>query len=374
MKHAGYEHGVWNDSYFDARDVDRLGGTVTQHATNLVVVASDAGWSRPVTGRRYHRQRRRRPACPPRFSSSSHVAADGVGAAQPTVSVAQGSVASKTVSGPTSAGIQSRWRLPSIVTQHADGTCHVLCHQDGPDQSQTVTITATDSDGRHLHGHLCASRHNVAADRVGSAGDGVGPRGSLATNSGLCRMLAWTRSCFRFRRAYQQHADGTWSWSLATQDGPDQSQTVTIQPRHDGAASTTTFQLVVNMWHRPCRRRRPRWRSRKAAPRAKAVSGRCRLDGVAPGGSVGVSRSTPTGPGRGPLPQDTERTIANVTITATDSAAPTSRHLRDSRQQRGAERVGSAGDGGSVGGQRRATAASGRMLAWTRSRCPLPRA
>jgi len=36
-----------------------------------------------------------------------------------------------------------------------------------------------------------------------------------------------------------QHADGTWSWSFATQDGPDQSQTVTITATDsDGATST----------------------------------------------------------------------------------------------------------------------------------------
>jgi hypothetical protein len=40
---------------------------------------------------------------------------------------------------------------------------------------------------------------------------------------------------------------GTWSWSYATSDGPDQGQTVTIiATDSDNAATTTTFALVVN--------------------------------------------------------------------------------------------------------------------------------
>jgi len=41
--------------------------------------------------------------------------------------------------------------------------------------------------------------------------------------------------------------DGTWSWSLDTTDGPDESQTVTITATDsDGASSTATFDLAVN--------------------------------------------------------------------------------------------------------------------------------
>lgn len=41
--------------------------------------------------------------------------------------------------------------------------------------------------------------------------------------------------------------DGTWSWSFATTDGPDQSQTVTITADDDnGGVTTTTFSLTVN--------------------------------------------------------------------------------------------------------------------------------
>ncbi|HND52504.1 MAG TPA: hypothetical protein PLV92_08915, partial [Pirellulaceae bacterium] len=43
------------------------------------------------------------------------------------------------------------------------------------------------------------------------------------------------------------NANGTWSWTFNTADGPDQSQTVTITATDsDGAASTSTFALVVN--------------------------------------------------------------------------------------------------------------------------------
>ena len=41
--------------------------------------------------------------------------------------------------------------------------------------------------------------------------------------------------------------NGTWSWSLGTTDGPDESQTVTITATDTfGAASTATFALTVN--------------------------------------------------------------------------------------------------------------------------------
>ena len=40
--------------------------------------------------------------------------------------------------------------------------------------------------------------------------------------------------------------DGTWSWSYATTDGPDNSQTVTITASDGTASSQTTFSLVVN--------------------------------------------------------------------------------------------------------------------------------
>ena len=43
------------------------------------------------------------------------------------------------------------------------------------------------------------------------------------------------------------NGDGTWSWSLPTADGPDESQTVTITATDsDGATTETTFSLVVN--------------------------------------------------------------------------------------------------------------------------------
>ena len=43
------------------------------------------------------------------------------------------------------------------------------------------------------------------------------------------------------------HGDGTWSWSLPTADGPDDSQTVTITATDsDGAATETSFTLTVD--------------------------------------------------------------------------------------------------------------------------------
>src|SRR5205823_1300537 len=44
-----------------------------------------------------------------------------------------------------------------------------------------------------------------------------------------------------------KNAGGTWSWSFATTDGPDDSQTVTITATNaDLSVSTTSFALTVN--------------------------------------------------------------------------------------------------------------------------------
>jgi hypothetical protein len=43
-----------------------------------------------------------------------------------------------------------------------------------------------------------------------------------------------------------KNADGTWSWSYGTTDGPDQTQTVTITANDGTATSTTSFSLTVN--------------------------------------------------------------------------------------------------------------------------------
>ena len=43
-----------------------------------------------------------------------------------------------------------------------------------------------------------------------------------------------------------ENADGTWSWSFATTDGPYDSQTITITANDGQATSSTTFDLIVN--------------------------------------------------------------------------------------------------------------------------------
>jgi hypothetical protein len=118
---------------------------------------------------------------------------------------------------------------------------------DGPAQSQTVTITATDSDEASSSTTFQLTVNNVAPSIV-NAGDVTVSEGSTATNSGSwsdpgTEVVTLTASVGTVTR----NDDGTWSWSYPTNDGPDDSRTVTITATDsDGASSSTAFQLTVN--------------------------------------------------------------------------------------------------------------------------------
>ncbi len=120
---------------------------------------------------------------------------------------------------------------------------------DGPDDSQTVTITATDSDGASSQTSFDLVVTNVAPSvAVTGASSVTVDEGQVAANSGT-----WsdpgvdTVSLSASVGSVTQNADGTWDWSFNTTDGPDESQFVVITATDsDGASSQTSFRLTVN--------------------------------------------------------------------------------------------------------------------------------
>ena len=135
------------------------------------------------------------------------------------------------------------------VTDHGDGTwTWSFDTTDGPDETQQVTITATDSNNVASSATFDLIVSNVAPlitrdEEIVSVDEG-----SEAVNTGAFNdpgndvvMLAASVGVIT------DHGDGTWRWSLDTNDGPDKSQTVTVTAMDsDGAASEITFELAVN--------------------------------------------------------------------------------------------------------------------------------
>ncbi|MFO0868699.1 MAG: hypothetical protein U0935_07080 [Pirellulales bacterium] len=115
------------------------------------------------------------------------------------------------------------------MTRHADGTwTWSYATTDGPEDTQEVTITAKDSDGATSSTTFQLTVDNVAAT-ISSDGDVTVLEGQTATASGTwsdpglddVTLSASVGSVTR-------HADGTWTWSYATTDGPEDTQEVTI--------------------------------------------------------------------------------------------------------------------------------------------------
>jgi hypothetical protein len=119
---------------------------------------------------------------------------------------------------------------------------------DGPDQSQTVTITARDSDGAEDNITFELTVNNAAPDAAANDANVTVDEGQSATSGGTFGDRgADTVTLSASIGTIVDNGNGTWSWSFATNDGPAQSQTVTITARDsDGEESTATFQLTVN--------------------------------------------------------------------------------------------------------------------------------
>ncbi len=164
-----------------------------------------------------------------------------------------------TVSEGTTATNTGTWSDPGVdvvtlaasigsVTKYADGTWWWSFNTaDGPDQTQNVTITATDSDGASSSTTFTLLVSNLAPSLAISGASSVN-EGSTAANSGTwsdpgADVVTLAASV----GSVTQNADGTWSWSFNTADGPDDSQVVTITATDsDGAATTTSFHLTVS--------------------------------------------------------------------------------------------------------------------------------
>src|SRR5205823_39288 len=120
---------------------------------------------------------------------------------------------------------------------------------DGPSQSQTVTVTAIDSDGassstsfqlvvRNLPPAVSLATGSTLTVNEGDTATASGTWGDPGTD-----VVTLSASVGRVT----QNANGTWSWTFATGDGPSQSQTVVITATDsDGARSSASFPLVVN--------------------------------------------------------------------------------------------------------------------------------
>jgi uncharacterized delta-60 repeat protein len=118
---------------------------------------------------------------------------------------------------------------------------------DGPDEGQTVTITAEDAGGsREATFELVVNNvtPTVDADNATVTAD----EGRTAANSGTYGDPGDdTVTLMTSVGTIVDNGNGTWSWSFDSTDGPDDSQTVTITATDsDGAAISTTFALVVN--------------------------------------------------------------------------------------------------------------------------------
>ncbi|MFO0868700.1 MAG: PKD domain-containing protein [Pirellulales bacterium] len=133
------------------------------------------------------------------------------------------------------------------VTRHADGTwTWSYATTDGPEDTQEVTITAKDSDGAKSSTTFQLTVDNVAAT-ISSDGDVTVSEGQTATASGTWSDPGLDEVTLSASvGSVTRHADGTWTWSYATTDGPEDTQEVTITATDsDGATSSTTFQLTV---------------------------------------------------------------------------------------------------------------------------------
>ena len=119
---------------------------------------------------------------------------------------------------------------------------------DGPDNSQVVTISATDSDSAKTSVTFDLTVNNVAPSLAANNAAVTINEGGTAVNSGTFTdpgedILALTASI----GTVVDNGNGTWRWSFDSTDGPDDSQTVTITATDsDQAVTTTTFALTVN--------------------------------------------------------------------------------------------------------------------------------
>lgn len=127
------------------------------------------------------------------------------------------------------------------------GTVFSLSHDYAADGIYTVTVTVIDDDGDVGEDTATVTVLNVApVVRVNSLSETV-TEDDIATNSGTCFDPGGDPMTLHASLGtVVNHGDGTWSWSFATTDGPEQSQPVMITAEDDAdAQDTATFDLTV---------------------------------------------------------------------------------------------------------------------------------
>ena len=178
-----------------------------------------------------------------------------VAADNPSVAVDEGQTATNTgtFSDPNFGDVTTMTASIGTVTQSGtqDGTWSwSMDTTDGPDQSQDVFIRATDSDGYWTQTTFDLTVDNAAPNAAADNPSVTVDEGQTATNTGTFSDpgiddVTISASIGTVTQVGTQ--EGTWSWSLDTTDGPDQSQVVTITATDsDNAVTTTTFDLAVD--------------------------------------------------------------------------------------------------------------------------------
>lgn len=135
-----------------------------------------------------------------------------------------------------------------IVDQGDDTWSWSYDSVDGPDDSQTVTVFV-EYDGADVYSsEFTLIVNNVAPTVDVDQADVLVVDGEIATNTGVFSDVGDdTVSLAASVGIIVAESDGTWTWSFATIDGPDDSQTVIIVATDsDGDSSEVTFELTDN--------------------------------------------------------------------------------------------------------------------------------
>jgi hypothetical protein len=134
------------------------------------------------------------------------------------------------------------------VTDNRDGTwAWSFTPADGPDDSQTVTITADDGVAQSQIS-FALTVNNVAPSIAANVNEVIVSEGETATNSGTfadagADLITLTASI----GIVTDNGNGTWSWSFATTSAALDTGPVTITATDgDNLLSSVVFQLVVN--------------------------------------------------------------------------------------------------------------------------------
>ena len=154
----------------------------------------------------------------------------GVSATSSSVTADEGSTASNTGTF-TAADISTVTLTASLGTLSVvdDAWSWSYNTSDGPDDSATITITATDSsDGSVATTTFDLTVSNVAPTVAATSATVTVNEGSTATNSGTFADVGNDVVTITASVGSITQGSGTWSWSYNTNDGPDDSQTVTI--------------------------------------------------------------------------------------------------------------------------------------------------